>query len=224
MEGFCIQAPLPSSSKDLFKNLRASAVSSPSIHLAAHLIAKLQPGTISKSELYSLDEAAPHSAALLFLFDENMYLWEISCWSLLRSHAHLVSVVVFHALRRPMSCFTVSEHTLQQGHRGSWEYLMVRRGGKGSRGGGELLCRESETFIGYRSRSQPIYTKRKAGTPSWENMWIDWGPAWEERLAGTDSCLGCIITGSGAEVLELLLEAKNSRKVDVLSKIVQICG
>jgi len=28
----------------------------------------------------------------------------------------------------------------------------------------------------------------------------------------------------GAEVLEILLEAKNSRKVDVLSKIVQICG
>lgn len=42
-----------------------------------------------------------------------------------------------------------------------------------------------------------------------------------ERLAGTDSCLGCIITGSGAEVLELLLEAKNSRKVDLLSQIVQ---
>jgi len=31
-------------------------------------------------------------------------------------------------------------------------------------------------------------------------------------------------TGLGAEVLELFLEAKNSRKVDVLSKIVQICG
>lgn len=45
-----------------------------------------------------------------------------------------------------------------------------------------------------------------------------------ERLVGTDSCLGCIITGSGAEVLELVLEAKNSRKVDALSKIVQICG
>lgn len=41
---------------------------------------------------------------------------------------------------------------------------------------------------------------------------------------GSDSCLGCLITGSGAEVLELLLEAKNSRKVGVCSKIVQICG
>jgi len=70
MKGFCIQAPLPSSSKRFFKNLRASAISFPSIHLAAHVIAKLQPG----SELYSLDEAAPHSAAFLFLFDENMYL------------------------------------------------------------------------------------------------------------------------------------------------------
>lgn len=223
MEGFCIQAPIASSRKGLFKNLRANAVSFPSIHLATHLIAKLQPGTISKSELYSLDEAAPHSAALLFLFDENMYLWEISCWTLLRSHAHLVSAVVFHTLGSRTSCFTGSEHTLQQGHHGSWEYLRVRRGGRGSRGG-ELLCRESETFIVYRSRSQSIYTKMKAGTPSWENMWIDWGPAWGERLAGTDSCLGCIITGLGAEVLELLLEAKNSRKVDVLSKIVQICG
>lgn len=41
---------------------------------------------------------------------------------------------------------------------------------------------------------------------------------------GPDSCLGCFIIGSGAEVLELLLEAKNSRKVGELSKIVQICG
>lgn len=41
---------------------------------------------------------------------------------------------------------------------------------------------------------------------------------------GSDSRLGCLITGSGAEVLELLLEAKNSRKVGVCSKIVQICG
>lgn len=74
MEGFCIQVPLPNSSKGLFKNLRANAVLFSSVHMAAHLIAKLQPGTISKSELYSLDEAAPHSAALLFLFDENTYL------------------------------------------------------------------------------------------------------------------------------------------------------
>lgn len=74
MEGFCIQAPIPSSSKGLFKNLRANAISFPSVHLATHLFAKLQSGTISKSERYSLDEITPHSAALLFLFDENMYL------------------------------------------------------------------------------------------------------------------------------------------------------
>lgn len=220
MEGFCIQAHIPSSSKGLFKNLRASAVSFPSVHLATHLLAKLQSGTISKSEQYSLDETTPHSAALLFLFDENMYLWEISCWSSLRSLAHSVAVVVFHTLESPMSCFTGSEHTLQQGLCDSREYLMLRRGGWDNRRTGKLLCKESETFIAYRSRSQSIYTKKKAGTPSWENMWIDWGPAWGKRLAETDSCLGCIITGLGAEVLELLLEAKNSRKVDVLSKIV----
>lgn len=124
----------------------------------------------------------------------------------------------------PSACFTGSEHALQQGHCGSQEHLMVKRGGWGSSGGGKLLCRELETFIAYRSRSQSIYTKRKAVTPSWENMWIDWGPAWWEGLVGSDSCLGCLFTGSGAEVLELLLEAKNSRKVDVFSKIVQICG
>lgn len=185
MEGFCIQAPLPSSSKGLFKKLRANAVSFPSIHLDIHLIAKLQPGTISKSKLYSLDEAAPHSAAFLFLSDENMYVWEISCCSLLCSHAHSVSAL-FRTLGSPTSCFTGSEHALQQGHRGSWEYLMVRRGGWGCRGGGELLCRESETFIVYRSRSQSIYAKRKAGTPSWENMWIDWGPAWGRGETGGD--------------------------------------
>lgn len=70
----------------------------------------------------------------------------------------------------------------------------------------------------------PSTLKWKQAPLSWENVWIDWGPAWGKRPAGADSCLGCIITGSGAEVLELLLEAKNSRKVDVLSKIVQICG
>lgn len=90
--------------------------------------------------------------------------------------------------------------------------------------GGGMVCRGWDTFIVYRSRSQSIYTKRKAGTPCCENMWIDWVPTCGERLEGTDSCLGCMTTGLGAEVLELFLEAKNSRKVDVLSKIVQICG
>lgn len=66
MEGVCVQIPLPCSSKRLFKNLSTDAASFPSVHLAAHLIAKLQLGNISKSKLYSLDETAPHSAAHLF--------------------------------------------------------------------------------------------------------------------------------------------------------------
>lgn len=123
----------------------------------------------------------------------------------------------------PSACFPGPGHsaagTLWQPRAPNGEKRWLRQ-----QWGGELLCRELEIFIAYRSRSQSIYTKRKAGTPSWENMWIDWGPAWREGLVGSDSCLGSLITGSGAEVLELLLEAKNSRKVGVLSKIVQICG
>lgn len=204
--------------------MQANAVSFPSAHLAVHLITKLQPGPTSKRELCSLDKAVPHSAVLLFLFDENMNLGENNCWSLLCSHAlwlcgyflHFTSSgVPYHALWALSTACSRAMVVIEVPH-GKKRWL-------GWQGGG-MVCRGWDTFIVYRSRSQSIYTKRKAGTPCCENMWIDWVPTCGERLEGTDSCLGCMTTGLGAEVLELFLEAKNSRKVDVLSKIVQICG
>lgn len=210
MEGVWIQAPLPCSSNGLSKTLSTSAASFPSVHLAAHLIEKLQLGNISKSKLYSLDEAAPHSAAHLFLFNENMRLWEISHWSFLCSHADLVSVVVFHTLRKceagsasqalsaVCSRDTVAAET-------SWRWEEVA----------EAAEEEKSCFVGSRrcllfteNGSESVYTKRKAGTSSWENTWIVWGPAWGERVVGTDSCLGHIITGPGSEVLEILAWGK----------------
>lgn len=72
--GEVLHSPYLAPAKGSFENLRASVVSFHSLHLAAQLIAKLQPGTVSKSELHSLDEAMPHSAAHLLLFDDKRCL------------------------------------------------------------------------------------------------------------------------------------------------------